>query len=239
MPPADAKFAKALMLGISTLSTMNRFSSGLPPRTMSNCGPAGAAAEPNRSGSRVSARVGQTCFEPAALHVGGRQVSDLHLLSLPSYQGVGPWSLGCVRATVGFSTGARFRIGTRGKRRAPEQGLCRGRLAEVRPTDSSCARPSPGWLCGGRLRAGTFARRVRQNSQPKCGHADANRSRLSCALSGGDLRAAHTYRHLASGTPVAVVCGILPRVRETTNLNWVVCEGTGSIPRTHGMRRRR
>ena len=34
MPPADAKLAKALMLGISTLSTTNRFSSGLPPRTM-------------------------------------------------------------------------------------------------------------------------------------------------------------------------------------------------------------
>ena len=34
MPPADAKFAKALMLGISTLSTTNRFSRGLPPRTM-------------------------------------------------------------------------------------------------------------------------------------------------------------------------------------------------------------
>ena len=34
VPPADAKFAKALMLGISTLSTTNRFSRGLPPRTM-------------------------------------------------------------------------------------------------------------------------------------------------------------------------------------------------------------
>ena len=34
MPPADAKFANALMLGISTLSTTNRFSRGLPPRTM-------------------------------------------------------------------------------------------------------------------------------------------------------------------------------------------------------------
>ena len=34
MPPADAKFAKELMLGISTLSTRNRFSRGLPPRTM-------------------------------------------------------------------------------------------------------------------------------------------------------------------------------------------------------------
>jgi hypothetical protein len=34
VPPADAKFAKALMLGISTLPTTNRFSRGLPPRTM-------------------------------------------------------------------------------------------------------------------------------------------------------------------------------------------------------------
>ena len=34
VPPADAKLAKALMLGISTLSTTNRFSRGLPPRTM-------------------------------------------------------------------------------------------------------------------------------------------------------------------------------------------------------------
>ena len=34
VPPAEEKFANALMFGISTLSTMNRFSSGLPPRTM-------------------------------------------------------------------------------------------------------------------------------------------------------------------------------------------------------------
>ena len=34
VPPAEAKLAKALMLGISMLSTMKRFSRGLPPRTM-------------------------------------------------------------------------------------------------------------------------------------------------------------------------------------------------------------
>jgi hypothetical protein len=34
VPPADAKFANVLMFGISMLSTMYRFSRGLPPRTM-------------------------------------------------------------------------------------------------------------------------------------------------------------------------------------------------------------